>query len=336
MFILFFVMSGIVSCGRHDATPTKILATENLLVEITPSLHNSPMPTLVAQTIQSSSSTKKPLLTATPISWSITQTSENLPQSHSTATLMPTPHDPASSEVEKLWQTALESPICSLPCWWNVVPGETQWFEAQTELDDIAIQPDTYTTSRGVILHDDTFHFFDLNIYNTIELVEKEGTIESIAIRTEGLRNPNGFRTLWAQYFPEATLQKYGVPSKVVLQTFQNTVQPADLLTKFYELKLFYDPLGFVILYKGKIENIPEYLVCPTFSGNLIEEIDINLQSPASELPLESLLAEQGGQPESAYSLLDAANLTVQQFHDLLLQPNSSLCFKTESEIWPK
>jgi hypothetical protein len=250
-----------------------------------------------------------------------------------TSTLPPTPD---TQTQENIWREIMTTPISSLPYWWGIEPGITSWTEAKGLLSTLAIYPDSYPLPDGIITHGASFHFFDLDLFNLLSFVEKKDIIESIQVSGQGLKNPVDFRKLWKEYVPEVILKEYSYPSRILLQTWLHYLQPSDPTYKYYELVLFYDQLGFVIIYNGRIENIPNYTVCPTLSGNLLEELYIFAQSPNSKLPLDNLIGDHGGPRESAYSLQEAAGLSIQQFYDLITKNQEFTCFDTQPFIWPK
>jgi hypothetical protein len=251
----------------------------------------------------------------------------------STMTSSPTPD---TQTRENMWREIMATPTCTLPCWWGIKPGMTSWIEAQNLLKPLVIYPGSYPVSDGSVKHDATFHFFESRIFNELGLVEKKDIIETIQVQGEGLENPEDFREIWKVYTPELILQEFGLPSRISLQTWQHYVQPSDPTYRYYDLSLFYDHLGFAIIYRGRIENKPNYMVCPTYTGNLLEEIYIYTRSPTSQVPLENIIGEQGGARESAYSLQDASGLTTQQFSDLITKNQGSACFDTKADIWPR
>ena len=192
-----------------------------------------------------------------------------------------------------------------------------------------------YITKEGSIKHDATFHFFVSNLYNYLELIEIKNNIKTLNVKGEGLQNPQEFRELWRRYTPAEILSTYGNPSRITIQTRKNTIQPSESTYKYYDLSLFYDHLGFVIVYSGKIENKPNYAICPTYSGNLLEEISIYSQSSESAATLENIIGEDYGPNESAYSLLEASGLTIDQLANLITDKTRTACFDTKPEIWP-
>ena len=296
-------------------------------------------PTQVAILPTSSSTQRFPTLEPTKTfsitSFPTSSVEQYSPTPTSTPTRLSTPDAQAR---EKLWREIMVKPICSLPCWWGIKPGINSEVEAQELLKPLAIRLDldSSTIPDGSVLYGAPFDFFELSLYNNLSLVEKKEVIESIHVNGFGIYNPEEFRKIWKRYGPEEIVRLYGSPSRILLQTWQHTPQPRDPTYKYYELSLFYDQLGFIILYHGKIENKPNYTVCPAFSGNLIEEIDIYIKSLASQVPLEDLIGEQGGPRESAYSLQEASELTIQQFYNLISKNQESACFDTKADIWPK
>lgn len=86
-------------------------------------------------------------VTSTPIKIFPTSTSEN-PTATPTKTFpvwTPLPTYPPS-ERRNVVMNLYENPVCRLPCWWGITPGETDWHEAWQFLARFAINQAPYDT----------------------------------------------------------------------------------------------------------------------------------------------------------------------------------------------
>lgn len=254
-------------------------------------------------------------------------------------TLTPTPAPTLSAEareayVEELLRT---NAGCELPCWWGIVPGETTWTDTERFLMQMGIRTVSNAGSSGTIFHEaGGFDFRRQGVYNGINFWEREGIVESLQIRTQS-NLPENLKALWARLSPEQVIAAYGQPSRVWVQTFASSSELPYGDTMAYDLWLFYDALGFVIRYGGRARYEPIYRLCPTFGegGNLGLSIEMYLQSPADQRPLEELVGERMGIPESIHSIEEAAGLSVEDFYALFTQGEGPICFETPRDIWP-
>jgi hypothetical protein len=240
-----------------------------------------------------------------------------------------------SQEIIDKWREIMINPVCHLPCWWGIKPGFTKGYEAQELLKPMEVNLQSEQGPNGYILYGAPFHILSKSLINFFSLLENNEIIEVIQVQGEGLNNPSGFNELWEKYSPEVILKTYDLPSRIVIQTRKNSVQPKDPTYKYYDLSLFYDQLGFVIMYGGRVENNPSHKICPSFNGNFLSEIQIYAQSQSSQIPLENIMGENYGPLESVYNLRDASGLTVNEFFSYVTDSENPRCFDTIADIWP-
>lgn len=259
-----------------------------------------------------------------------------------TATRIPTPTlTPAptlSAEVREAYveELLMTNAGCKLPCWWGIVPGETTWVDAERFLAHIGVRIISNADSSGNVFHETGGFDFKPGISTSIDFWEHKGVVESIQIQTDSCL-PENFKAVWTSYSPEQVISTYGQSSRVWVQTFAapNELPYGD--TMAYDLWLFYDELGFVIRYEGQARYEPVYRLCPTFEegGNLGLGLEMYLQSPANPRPLEELVGERMGIPESIHSIEEAAGLSVEDFCALFTRGEGPICLETPRDIWP-
>jgi len=211
------------------------------------------------------------------------------------------------------------------------------WAEVERFIFQMGVRTISNADSSGSVFHGTGG--FDLDrrgVYNSIDFWERGGVVESIRIQAQSNR-PENLEALWAYFSPEQVIATYGQPSRVWVQTFASPNELPYGDTMAYDLWLFYDISGFVIRYTGQAKYEPVYRLCPTFgeSGNLGLKIEMYLQSPDSPIPLESLVGERMGIPESIHSIEEAAGLSVEEFCALFTQDEGPICFETPQDIWP-
>lgn len=227
----------------------------------------------------------------------------------------------SSTEAESRFLELLHpSTYCLLPCWWGINPGYSKVEDIQKFSDILHINAKDYT------------------LFSDISFFDDQNIITHISIEVDGFYNPAAFKAIWEEYTPEQIVIEYGQPTRIWLDNFYDQTGPPYASPRDYGLWLFYDTLGFVIIYEGQVEIKPNYQICPTFdaNGNLLPYVGIFLQSPYSQIPLEDFVGEYGGIRSSILSLEDAIGVTNQKFYERFIQSkDGSVCFDTPQEIWP-
>ena len=192
----------------------------------------------------------------------------------------------------------------------------------------------------GNIFHGTGFDL-DLNkgiIANRIGFLEREGNIELIYVYSEGYSNPVAFQEQWALFSPQRVIEEYGVPSRVWLES--NSSGPVtEGRVAGYTLWIFYDQIGFLILYNGYGEYESTFHFCPRFeNGKDIRSIEIYLQSPDNPDPIEEIarIIGLGIDPYPNVQFIEeAAGISTTEFYELFVQENVQACFDTPRDIWP-
>ena len=234
---------------------------------------------------------------------------------------------------------------CELPCWWGIVPGATTWKEAEQFLQHVgAIVASTSGPDKSTIVHETGGFDFEgeyisdhyTTVYNDIAFTELGGFVTSVHISSSGSANPIEFQSAFDYYSPQQVITKYGKPSRVWMTTtslsgYGNTGKNG------YDLWMFFDHLGFLIGYEGRVEDAPIYHVCPRFeNGEDIYSLDLYLQSPDDPSPIEKndSILNSGGR-SSVLNIENAAGISVEEFYELFIQNDQPACFDTPRDIWP-
>lgn len=243
----------------------------------------------------------------------------------STPTAVPSPM-PTLTLTEK---TAVTSELyntnanCELPCWWGIVPGETDWDTAQLFLNTIASE---------MYFHESNVDSLDFNVEVDVPVpddlseidflrhtfIVKDGIIVKIEQeRPRGIRRINTIAEI---------LKNYGRPKEVWLDTVGYTF--GDSYYPF-RVALFYPEMGILIRYFDDAELFDDYLTgCPQRrSGKL------TLWSPNLELSfMEALGSQQGAQYNKP--LGEATEMDVETFYQTYLDPDTETCIETPVELW--
>ena len=128
---------------------------------------------------------------------------------------------------------------CDLPCWWGIVPGQTDWQILKSRFvvyGGSAFDGSKFTPPLGYRI--------------THSFVQNNGIVESIQVMGEVLGNTasDGFAQDWRLYSLDRVLTHYGVPSQVWVFLLPAT-EPG--VTPGYGLTVTYVHLGFSIYYEG-------------------------------------------------------------------------------------
>lgn len=295
-----------------------------------------------------------------PVSTSLLPTYESLPTLTITATLSPSPimTQTAFFPTPTIASTPLPTLTaekrlnftkelfrtngnCKLPCWWGVIPGEATWPEVEVFLEYVGARTGSQLLNDGSVYHGTGGFDFDLPegiIANRVGFLERAGVIELITIYSEGYSNPKAFQEQWAAYSPNLLIKEYGVPSRVWLESISSGPVTEHRIAG-YTLWVFYDHLGFLVLYEGYGEYEPIYHFCPRFeNGEDIRFIEMYLQSPDNPNPIEvttGIIGLEIAPYPRVQSIKDATGINITEFYNLFVQEDIQACFDTPRDIWP-
>ena len=139
------------------------------------------------------------------------------------------------------------------------------------------------------------------------------------------------FNALWRGYLPREILRTYGEPDRVWLYTSPILIGDRH----GYDLWLIYDQLGFILKYEGFLQITGEsFQICISNSGEHIDILEMNLQSPEDATPLESMGDPVIDEDRGVLSIEAATELTKKEFYELLTQNDESVCFDTPMSVW--
>lgn len=253
-----------------------------------------------------------------------------------TATETPIPTLTSDKRLLQVKEWLVTNAGCRLPCWWGIEPGKVTWSEADELLDRIGAKSGVYEES-GIIIHETAgFDFDQEHVFNRVSFVETDALISAIIIKGSGFNDSPNFKNAWASFSPEKIVAEYGVPTRVWVWSRSSVHEGSPGLTMPYSIWLFYDHLGILVRYSGQVKYEPIYKMCPVFNeqGNLSDDIDIYLQAPEANTPLEDLPTVKNN-TNHAISLEDAAEISPDEFYELLTTPGIEPCFETPRSIWP-
>jgi hypothetical protein len=288
------------------------------------------------------SPTVVPTHTALP---TLTVTSTITPTLTASPTLVDaTPVNTLTLEQQKSFVTEFlsDNGDCRLPCWWNITPSQT-WENAEKTIRGLGgvlvpsipgYDPETTKYGTSIVLR-------NVILEGHISLEEKQGLVHAWHISsTGGVKNPEEFRRFWKNYLAQKIVKAYGMPDRILLRGDPSS---SSLHYGLYSLWLFYDKLGFSILYEGRIPRYffgaPFFRICSETDPLL--NIELHTQSPDNHLPLDRFdrtleevrLETDIGKILVIRSLQEATGLDDTEIYNTFIQ-NERACFAIPSDIW--
>jgi len=216
---------------------------------------------------------------------------------------------------------------CEFPCWWGIIPGETQWIEAKNFLNAISTNISTSAQSEAdieFIAEIDTPVIKKISENKSLRhfLYVYDGIVEVIHLETP--REGSGV------YIVSDLLNAYGRPQEVWIDTLSVSFD------EFFPFRvvLYYPEKGILIKYLDDAEFADDHLIgCPqNHSGKL------TLWSPQLELTFAEALNGTnalGTYGENYYKpLAEATEIDVETFYQTYLDPDTETCIKTPVELW--
>lgn len=220
------------------------------------------------------------------------------------------------------------NPTCDLPCWWGIVPGKSHAPEVAQSL-----------TAEGFWATASYAHvYIGYNIY--LDLVTNADTISSLTVSSSLYEGDDrrAYLENWQHYWPEAILDRYGLPQRVYLYhpfQFDSGGGPG------FHLVLAYEDRGFVMEYWGNAEYLGDARYRACFVPERIFDFTLHMFQPGTNgntslgsiLPPESVSHIAG--PDVVYDLISwegATGTSLEAFGDLFKTEGSEACFDFTSQ----
>ena len=221
-------------------------------------------------------------------------TATQTPIPTSTITLAPTKY-PTTFAEQKVEEYLRTNNGCNLPCFWGIIPSET-------DLNDAIkfFQPFGITKRYAVGLY-----ILSKKILNGASLFEENGKIIGVEVFGEGtfndsssfLKSQETFWKIWEAYLPQNIIAQYGFPDRIWFDTYNNPEVSDPDKPVGYSIWFFYDQNNFLIVYTGITTKSPRYTVClgnkppENRAGNLSPYIELLINT---SIPLEDFAIERG------------------------------------------
>jgi len=208
---------------------------------------------------------------------------------------------------------------CSLPCWWNIIPGKTDWESARAFLEPFSLDIGPYERDG----------YTYLTAY--IEQGSKRPIPDDFAVWDGTVQLISALGETGESFTPAALLDAYGPPDEIWLQT-GNT--PREGYLGFVTV-LVYQHQGFLVHYgsQGTVEG-EEVVSCIANAGNPLRLLAWN---PDLKLNFVDAMAIGMSTSVTTYDIpLEAATgITLEEFYEDFSIEGTQVCLRTPRSLWP-
>jgi hypothetical protein len=231
-----------------------------------------------------------------------------------------TPQSTLSQEeaTERVQDLLIGDEICRLPCWGNIIPGETSWEEAKAYLTTFAKVQDTPDSP-----------FKGIELPNSLEPENSFGMGLGVDQRTKMVEVIVTYRH---DYRLDQMLSNYGQPTDIWLHADWNiSVLPMNLM---YTITLYYPDQGILAAYQGSAEIGDIYEICPSEIDYDDSQPILKLWSPQEKLSIEYVIqnyAPELGEIEGYNRIenVELRGMDVQEFYEIFQDPeNENVCIQ--------
>ncbi len=249
------------------------------------------------------------------------------------ATSVPLPTAPLTVDEKTALLTELMEldEGCLLPCWWEIVPGVSEFYPTLTRLADMGFR--VGSSSAGMEGADDFL------VYLAFE--SEDGVITSVEVSgdyligTEEETNvrSQAFARGWRNYSVAEMLNTYGLPSRIFIYS-PFRADPGG--GPGYHLLLFYEQLGIVAEYWGNAEQLDAERYRACLGLDKVGSIRLLLYRPEqSESIVERVLPPDSlsflGDPGKVYDLVSwehATGTSLSLLPSALASSEGPVCFE--------
>jgi hypothetical protein len=265
-----------------------------------------------------------PLLAPTP---DITLTRAIQPTATETPIAIPTPPDGEITQ-QALWLFETNNG-CQLPCWWGIVPGETEGSIAEEFLS--RFDPVIYRTSStpGLEYYEATIPL-PTDVFaeerTQLRFLTQNGIVQYIDTDVSMGNTPPGYLT---PYRLSTFLTTYGQPAEVWVSTYRAPYGPNDLP---FRVVLFYPDQGIAALYSDNASKQGDVVRgCPQQGPVKF----LSLWHAPLGLTFEEVKSRAAVYNVDFLSLEESTTMDVATFYETFKDPENITCLETPASFWP-
>lgn len=323
--IIFSAIVVLILSGCVDLTPQK----EELVVlnpVIASRVATTPTYSWATATILPTAP-PKPSPTATVLLFPVTATPPAvLPTTIETRIPIPTPLGSLPKE-KTLWLIETNNG-CLLPCWWGIIPGQTEWVVAKEFLRGFAqnIYSSSPTSERAFY---EVFLFLPVKSFSRdhtqLDIVVQNKIVERMTINLPFTDSSTYSLT---QYSLAGFLTTYGIPSEIWVSTYPAPFEHNELP---FDTVLFYPNLGVAALYYDNgIKQNDTIQGCPQQELVLV----LKLWSTNLNITFGQLIMNSSIFGDYYLSLEESTGIGVSSFYETFREPDNTICLETPAELW--
>ena len=217
---------------------------------------------------------------------------------------------------------------CQLPCWWGIVPGQTEWQVAEDFLNRFdkniyraSSPPEGMYYSVSIPLPLEIF----IEEQTELSVLAQNNIIEIIDTRVSIGDTPPGYLT---QYELSVFLTTYGQPSEVWLSTHSSPFEHDELP---FSVALLYRDQGIVALYSDNgIKQGDMIHGCPQHNPATA----LSLWSPAQNITLEGVISGFAVFNRDFLPLEESTEINAVTFYEVFKVPDNTTCLETPANLW--
>ena len=230
---------------------------------------------------------------------------------------------------------------CDPPCYWGIIPGHSsvsEYYDLFTPVGDLRSLPLEFPYSfRFSVMYEKSNVSVNASVENNI--------VRNIRSRIGSMDKVPELYLATARYSLDHIFSLHGKPSRIVLGVTPRQIE-AGPTTFFYDLWIFYDADGFVILNRGPHSDPTKsdtIRICPKHDE--LYTIELYLQAPDDTYSLNELVDQLSGESNGFFDgllkkrfyqpLEDVTNLSLDQFYETILASPQATCFETTVDLWP-
>lgn len=322
---MFLILAGCTTTSPAS-TPSGEVVSDVGTIAVSHVSSTPTPPSIVA--LPSATLGKTPTATSTATVQLAIPTSTLTPQPTATETPFAIPTPPGGGIDEQVLWLLETNNGCQLPCWWGIIPGQTEWPVAEEFLS--RFDQDIYESSStprqvyygvSIPLPSEVF----TEDQTELGILVRNGLVEIIETDVSIGDTPPGYLS---PYLLSTFLTTYGEPSEVWLFTYPSPFEEGDLP---FIVVLFYADQGIAALYSDN----------GVLQGDMVHGCP--QEDPVSVLslwyPLLGLTFEQVVSGSSAFNrdflpLEETTEMNVATFYETFKNPDHTACLETRADLW--